>query len=65
MGLQTKVQNLSMAMKIIVFWDVTPFSLVDYNDHGVTSQRMAVFIVLAMRTSDFIKYDRWFLAAEY
>jgi hypothetical protein len=26
---------------------------------------MAVFIVLAMRTSDFIKYDRWFLAAEY
>jgi hypothetical protein len=54
-----------VTIKIIVLWDVAPFSMIGYNDHGVTSQKTAVFIVTAMRTSDFIMYDRLFLAEKY
>jgi hypothetical protein len=63
-GFQAKVKNPSMAVMIIFFWDVTPFSLVNYNNYVVTYQKMTVYIVTAMRTLDFTKYERWSSAEE-
>jgi hypothetical protein len=53
-------------LKMAVFWDVAPCSLVDINrrfreayffhHHGATSQKTAIFILVVMRTWNFFKY---------
>jgi hypothetical protein len=43
----------SVTLKMVVFWVVTPYSLVD----GATTQKTAIFIPAALRTSNPIKYN--------
>jgi hypothetical protein len=51
------ITNALRKLKCLIFWDVMPCSLLSCNRlHGITSQKMILFITTAVKTSNPMRY---------